>query len=300
MHRVAEWLAASFWNSALAAAAGITVAAPLAGAVVVFRTLIAGPREGMAIAIVAMSGLLGVQAISSSLFGHVDPAMLETRRLVLIVPVLAVAAGIVIRATSSLKLVVQLSVLVGALIVGVLVVAELPLERYFSSVLASLETLGFEQPKASGQITEADVAAVMRSFLAWVAVFGVWLGLLLSVVIGNGLAGLSRPEQEIERFRELSFGRVIAGLLALLCLVASVSASLAWVAMAVFVLTTFIVAGLALAHWFSARTGTAAWTWLAYLALVLPVVNVVGIFGLAVLGYCDAWFDFRKRLAPKR
>ncbi len=297
MRRVAEWLAASFWNSALAAAASIAIVPPLASAVVVFRTLVGGPRQGMATAVFAMSALVGIQALSASMSGTLDPAATETRRLVLLMPVLAVGCGLLLSTTRSLKLVVQLTVLAGAVLVGALIFMSVPLEVYFKSVLDSLETLGIlDFPEPSETLSAASVLLAKRSLLALCAVSGVWIALMLSMVLGNALSGLLSRDFAAGEFRDLSYGRVIAGLLAVLCLAASFSVSAVWVAAAMFVLVTFAVAGLAFAHWFAARQGNPVWVWVAYIAL-LPGLNVVGGIVLAVLGYFDAWFDLRRRMA---
>ena len=101
------------------------------------------------------------------------------------------------------------------------------------------------------------------------------------------------------RFRDLNFGRVIAFTLALASMLAFVIDA-AWLQNVSFVMfVMFMLQGLAIVHWFRAEAmlpGVAVVT----MYVLLPFLQVLLVMVLALIGYTDAWFDFRRRLKKRK
>ena len=115
----------------------------------------------------------------------------------------------------------------------------------------------------------------------------------------HGLAVVQRmPGQEGQfgRFRDVSFGRVLAIVMAVVSVLAMVSGA-AWLQNIPFLLfAVFWIQGLAIAHWLRGEGRIPGFV-LAMVYVLLPLLNIVMILGLAIAGYADAWFGYRKRLA---
>ena len=70
----------------------------------------------------------------------------------------------------------------------------------------------------------------------------------------------------------------------------------AWLSNIAFVMfVVFWIQGLAIVHWMHAE-GTLPLAAVVSVYILLPLLQVLLITALAVLGYMDAWFDFRRRL----
>jgi uncharacterized protein YybS (DUF2232 family) len=97
------------------------------------------------------------------------------------------------------------------------------------------------------------------------------------------------------RFRNLNFGRVIAFTLALLSLLAFV-VDVTWLSNLAFVMfVVFWIQGLAIVHWMHAE-GLLPLAAVIAVYILLPLLQVLLITALAIFGYMDAWFDFRRRI----
>jgi hypothetical protein len=60
----------------------------------------------------------------------------------------------------------------------------------------------------------------------------------------------------------------------------------------------FWLQGLAIAHWLRAEGRMPGFA-LVLVYVLLPVLNFLVIVGLAVAGYVDAWFSYRRRVPGK-
>ena len=67
---------------------------------------------------------------------------------------------------------------------------------------------------------------------------------------------------------------------------------------AFFMFAAFWFQGLALLHWLH-RAGRITAGVVAVAYVLLPLLNVLLVIALAVAGYVDAWFDYRRRLRPQ-
>jgi hypothetical protein len=101
------------------------------------------------------------------------------------------------------------------------------------------------------------------------------------------------------RFSDLNFGRVIALIMALLSLLAFVSGA-AWLQSVAFVVfAVFCLQGLAVVHWLHS-VGKLPLLVVIMTYVLMPFLHVFLIMALAVLGYMDAWFTFRRRVAKQQ
>ena len=97
-------------------------------------------------------------------------------------------------------------------------------------------------------------------------------------------------------FRDLSFGRVIAVVMAICSIVALLSGAI-WLQNLAFVLfAVFWLQGLAIIHWLHGHKMLPAFAVVVVYVLLLPLSAVV-VIALSVLGYIDAWFRLRRKAA---
>ncbi|MGB5258584.1 MAG: DUF2232 domain-containing protein, partial [Woeseiaceae bacterium] len=118
------------------------------------------------------------------------------------------------------------------------------------------------------------------------------VGLLLGYALYRRLPG---ETGEFGRFRDLNLGRVIAVVMALTSLLAFV-VDAAWLQNLAFMLfVVFWIQGLSIVHWMHAQ-GTLPLAAVIAVYALLPFLQVLLMTALAVLGYTDAWFSFRRRM----
>jgi hypothetical protein len=138
---------------------------------------------------------------------------------------------------------------------------------------------------------QADIAPQMTMLF----VFFSWSLYVLVLLLGYALYQcLPGQEGVFGRFRDLNFGRVLASILAVTSVLALFTGA-AWLQNVAFVVfTIFWIQGLAWLHWLRAHGRLPVFVLIAAYAL-LPVLNVVLIVAFAVVGYTDAWFDYRAK-----
>ncbi len=139
------------------------------------------------------------------------------------------------------------------------------------------------------ELLTAEVMTVSAVLAFWVLYT---VGLLLGYAIYQRL-----PQEtgDFGRFRDLSFGRVIASAMALTSLLAFVI-DVTWLQNLAFMLfVVFWMQGLAIVHWLHTKGQLPLLAVVAVYAL-LPFLQVLLMTVLAVIGYTDAWFGFRGRI----
>lgn len=294
MQAVAAWLVARPLNSILALAATLSLAwlSFLSGAVIALLALHKGMRRAALEAVVAG----GLTAVVGALLQI--PLGVTLQGVVTIwLPALLLVTVLV--TTRSLTLTAQLAYIfaVAAMALFFIVVSE-PV-AFWRDVLARLSELWREM----GLTEQADMLAMEQEAIAgqmtMVAVLMGWSVSMVSVVLGYKLYRLlpGNPT-EFGRFRDLNFGRVLALAMAL----ASVAALLAgWSSLqniAFVMFAMFWLQGLAIAHWSHAQ-GFLPTFGLAAVYVLSPILNLIMLMGLALTGYIDAWFGFRRLPAAK-
>jgi uncharacterized protein YybS (DUF2232 family) len=161
---------------------------------------------------------------------------------------------------------------------------------FWEPVLASMEKLVLE----SG--LELNTELLTAEIMTLSATFAFWLLFIAALLLGYGLCNKLPGKAGLYGwFRDLSFGRVIASMMAIASLLALV-VDAAWLQNIAFILfVVFWIQGLAIVHWLHAQQILPLGAVIAVYVL-LPLLQVLLLTGLGILGYMDAWFDFRRRM----
>jgi hypothetical protein len=189
----------------------------------------------------------------------------------------------------SLTLTMQVSVIITALaLVGFYVVVVDPVAFWQPYITTMAEIVKQNNLQLNTELLSAEVMTVSAVLAFWVLYS---VGLLLGYALYKGLP---QETANFGRFRDLSFGRVIAFTMASTSLLAFV-VDAAWLQNLAFVLfVVFWMQGLAIVHWLHGQGQLPLAAVIAVYAL-LPFLQVLLMTALAVFGYTDAWFDFRRR-----
>lgn len=293
MQALAAWLVARPLNATLALAATSTpVLGFLSSALIVLLVL----RQGVRLTAIEAMFAAGLLAGVSLLFGSPVPVAI-TVALVFWVPAMLLA--VVLGATRSLTLTLQLSVI--ATVVCVLafriVVAD-PVAFWEPHVEVLFESWRQQSALELGDLVaggQMEVAAQATMIVAAV----LWSIYAATFVLGYLLyRQLPGEPARYGRFRELNFGRVIALAMALASVAAVVSGT-GWLQDTAFVMfAVFWLQGLALVHWMHGQSLLPLFAVVGvYVLMLLPVLSAMMLTALAVTGYIDAWFRLR-RLRP--
>lgn len=142
---------------------------------------------------------------------------------------------------------------------------------------------------------QLDTAMLTAEIMTISAVLVFWLLFTGALLLGYGLyCRLPNETVNYGRFRDLNFGRVIALSLALASVLAF-ALDATWlqnVAFIVFVM--FTMQGLAIVHWLHSE-GMLPKIAVVSMYVLLPLLQVLLVMVLALIGYTDAWFGFRRR-----
>lgn len=290
MQPVAAWLVARPQNGVLGLAG--TILLPLSpvisGAVMTLLVMQSSLRVS-ALQALAAAAILSVTALLAKV--PLDQVMVNAAGTWLPAAFLAVMMG----RWRSLTLTLQASAIIalGATLAFFVVLGD-PTE-YWDGVVSSLEEIF----RNNGLREQADLLAARRSVIVpqmtMLFVFFSWSLYVLVLLLGYALFQ-SLPDKDgvFGRFRDLNFGRVLALTLAIASLLALATGA-AWLQNVAFVtFAVFWLQGLALLHWLRAQGRIPFFVLVAAYAL-LPVLNVILIVTFAVVGYTDAWFNYRLR-----
>jgi hypothetical protein len=282
---LAAWLVARPQNAVLGLAATLLLPLPqlTSGVIMVLLVLAQGIRLA-AIEAMAAAALL---IVVSLLFG-VSIASIVTLMAGTWIPVLVLA--LLLRRTRSLALTMQITVIFAVVaMVGFYLVVTDPVAFWQPYLTAMSEFARQNSLELNTELLNAEIMTVSATLAFWMLYV---TGLLLGYGLANGLPGQAG---RYGWFRDLSFGRVIASIMAIASLLALV-VDVDWVQNVAFVLfVVFWVQGLAIVHWVHAQQMLPLGAVVAIYVL-LPFLQVLLITGLGILGYMDAWFEFRRRM----
>jgi hypothetical protein len=292
---LAAWLVARPQNAVIALAA--TLLLPLlqmvSGVIMVLLVLKQGARIAVLEGAVAGVILALVALVTGSSLIQIVVATLSTWA-----P--AIMLALVLQATRSLTLTLQVSVLVAALaVVGFYIVID-DMVAYWDPVMTVLlEWTRGNNLQEQAQLMESD-PVMTANMLTMAIVLSSWMLYTVYLVFGYWLYRLIPGESgDYGRFSDLNFGRVIALIMALLSLLAFVTGA-AWLQSVAFVLfAVFWLQGLAVVHWLHS-VGNLPLLVVIMTYVLLPFLHVFLIMALAVLGYTDAWFTFRRRVVKQQ
>lgn len=295
MQRLVQWLVSRPLHGILALAATISLAwfSFLSGAVLVLLILHKGIREALfdvagAAVLMVVVGVIAQLPLTTVLTGAFAiwlPALL---------------LGLLLVKTRSLTLTLQVSVLVAvAGLIGFFVIADDPIAFWHAVLGNVIETwrgMGLNEQAALLEAERDTIAAQMTM----VAVITSWTVHVAACALGYKLfRQLPGEIAPYGRFRDLNFGRVIAFIMAVTSMAALVSGAV-WMQNLAFVMfAIFWLQGLAIVHWLHGASLLPTFGLVAVYVL-MPFLNVILLMGLALTGYIDAWFGFRRTRAASR
>ena len=207
----------------------------------------------------------------------------------------AFVLAVLARHWRSMTLALQVSVICAlAVTVGFFVVLGDPAGYWNETIAVSIELA-----RDAGLHEQADMLSESQPLIVpqmtMLFVFMAWTFYVLVALAGYALfQALPGRRGAYGRFSDLNLGRVLATVMA----VSSVGAVLTgwvWLQNLGFVaFAVFWLQGLAILHWLHAAQRLPVFVVIMVYAL-LPFLNVLLVMAFAVLGYMDAWFDFRAR-----
>ncbi len=300
MKGVAAWLVARPQNAVVVLAATIAFGtvpplahfAALSGIVLIMLVL----HEGVRTAVVKVV-FAGIVAAGAGLLVGVAPVLVAGAAASVWLPSLLLSVLLV--TTRSLTLTLQLSVIIAVSVMLAFFVAVGNPAEFWLMILDPM----IEVWREVGQDELADLVEPQKetfaAYATMVAVMASWILQASSLVLGYALyKQLPDETANYGRFQDLSFGRVIALTMAVAS-VASMVVDAVWLQSLAFVLfAAFFLQGLAVVHWMYARGVLQLFGLVATYALML----IAGWFvlpALAIFGYTDAWFDFRRTLRQR-
>ena len=285
MQAIATWLLARPHNAVFALV--VTLLLPpapqlISGAVLVLLVLGQGTRLAVIEACVAAAVLAVMSLLLERSLASVIVLTAGTW-----VPVGLLAISLV--AMRSLTLTLQVSV-----------IAAVAAMLFFK--IAVPDAAAFWQPYLDEMVRivrengmQLDTAMLTAEIMTISAVLVFWLLFTGALLLGYGLyCRLPNETVNYGRFRDLNFGRVIALSLALASVLAF-ALDATWlqnVAFIVFVM--FTMQGLAIVHWLHSE-GMLPKIAVVSMYVLLPLLQVLLVMVLALIGYTDAWFGFRRR-----
>ena len=288
MQALAAWLVARPQNALIGLA--VTLLFPLPGLLGVVSTMIVvllimthGWKRAAIQVAVAGAIILAV----ALLVGFAVPAVTE---LMMLFWAPALLLGGLLQASRSLTLTMQVSVIMAIVALTAFYVVVPDAVAFWEPRVAEAA----EAMKASG--FELNMELLDLEYMTVSAVLMGWTIGTTGFLLGYGVyRRLPMETAEYGRFRDLNFGRVIASAVALVALLAIV-VDAAWlknVAPVMFVI--FWLQGLAIVHYMHAQQLIPIHALVAVYVLV-PLLQVLMVTVLAIVGYMDAWFDFRRRM----
>lgn len=285
MQAIAKWLVARPHNAVLGLAVTLLLPAPqlTSGAIMVLLILVQGIRLAVIEAIVAAP----VLAVAFVLFGGTLASVIVLMA-VTWVPVTLLAVSLVTMRSLTLTLQMTVIVAVAALLVFQIAVPDPTAfwQPYLDIMAAVIRENGLQ---LDTELLTADVMTIS-------AVLVFWMLYTVALLIGYWLyQQLPGEVHDFGRFRDLNFGRVIAFTMLLASLLALVIDA-TWLQNVAFVtFVMFMMQGLAIIHWLHGE-GILPVAALVAVYVLLPFLQVLLVMVLALIGYADAWFGFRRRM----
>jgi hypothetical protein len=282
---LAKWLLARPHNAVLALALTLILPAPqlTSGAVMVLLVLAQGPRFAVIEASVAAALLVVMSLLLGGSLASVIGLTAGTW-----VPALLLAISLVTMRSLTLTLQVSVIVAVAALLLFQVAVPDPAAfwQPYLDVMVAVVRENGLE---LDTELLTAEVMTISAVLVFWMLFTG-------ALLLGYGLyRRLPVETVNYGRFRDLNFGRVIAFTMALVSLLALVIGATWLQNVAFIVFVMFMMQGLAIVHWLRSE-GMLPNVAVVAVYVLLPFLQVLLVMVLALIGYTDAWFGFRRRL----
>ena len=294
MQPIAAWLVARPLNSGI----GLAVSLMLVPVMPLFL-LISGVvmahivlTSGMRLAVIEGFGAAMALALVALLLGV--PVSAAIANAVIAWAPVVVLAGVA-RNLRSLTLTLQVSVIVSVIVIVAFFVTLGDPTQYWNDVISESIALFRE----AGATEYADWLTQSRSVIVpqmtMLFVFVGWSMYTFVFLMGYALFQCLPGKAALYgRFCDLNYGRVLAGIMAVTSVLAVLIGS-AWLQNVAFlILVTFWLQGLAILHWLHAEKKVPVLVLIAIYVLMVPLIGILMI-AFSVLGYLDAWFNFRAR-----
>lgn len=292
MRPIAAWLVARPWNAVLGLAGSLLlpfahIISGIVMALLVFKhgAALAAMQAAIAAALLSLISLLVTAPVSPVL----------TNALATWLPVAVLV--VLVRSWRSLTLTLQVCAIVAlAATLAFYAVLGDPTAFWTDALVGFSESLREIGLDRHAQVI-SEQHAIIAPQMTVLAVLFTWSFYAIVLLLGYALyRTLPDVSDAFGRFRDLNFGRVLALTMALASVVALLTGAVwlqdfAFVAFAVFWLQ-----GLAIVHWLHAQKRLPLFVVLLVYALI-PFLNALMVMALAVVGYIDAWFEFRSRKA---
>ena len=293
MQSVATWLVARPHNAVLALAA--TLLLPVlhifSGAIIVLIVLQRGLRPA-----VLQGAIAGLLLVAVAFMVQAPAAQVAISITATLVPSVLLA-WLLLRSRS---LTLQVTAIVAGLAMLVFQLAVDDLVAYWQPVIEVLEEWARNNNlQMQGQllVAEPELAAEMMTLAA---VLTRWMLYTIYLLFGYQLySALPVQTGNFGRFCDLTFGRVIALIMALASVIGFAAGSQLLQDVAIVLFAIFWFQGLAIVHWLHVEGHVPFFVVVATYVLML-VLHVFLILALAVLGYTDAWFGYRRRSAKQQ
>jgi len=262
-------------------------------AVVALVVLRNGVREGL---LVVVLGGVALAILGMLIFGQ--PASLTIAGMLLWLPMLILAE--VLRATRSLRLVIEVAVVLGALLIGVQYLVLDDVVKFWSGILEEYSA----QMMDANVVSDADRKAMVAEMAPWMpgGMGAAWfLQLALSLFLARSWqASLYNPGGFAEELRQLRLGRWLLILVPVLLVAGSLSEAPGLVSQLALVgMAAFFLQGVALVHGlvqeFKANQG-----WLIGFYLLLVIGMPASFTAVSAAGFADGWLNFRARVRARK
>jgi hypothetical protein len=289
---IAAWLVARPLNGGIGLA--MTLLLPFPMSFLVGGTVMAHIVFSHGLRLAAMEGLAaGATLALLALVLSASVGQVGANAVIAWVPVV-VLAGLA-RRLRSMTLTLQVSVMIAVAAVLVFFVVLGDPTDYWNEIVT--ESVAFF--RAAGAIEYADWLAESRSIIVpqmtMLMVFVGWSIYTLVLLLGYALFQ-SLPEKTAVygRYCDLNFGRVLAAIMAVASVLAVATGSVWLQNVSFLILVTFWLQGLAILHWLHVEKHLPGFVLVATYVLMVPLIGILMI-AFSVLGYLDAWFNFRAR-----
>jgi len=265
----------------------------ISGALMVAIVLALGVQQ----AVLKGGAAVALLAVLFLAIGNSVPNMV-TNALVAWLPVMLLA--VFMRRTRSMTLTLQVSVIIAVLVtLGFYAVLDEP-SQFWAAQLEQLSVLFAELGLADQAALLKEQSDMLAPQMTMLFVLVTWSMFVLVLALGYALyQSLPDNKARFGRFCDLNLGRVLALMMAVTSLLALLTGA-DWLQDTAFVMfAVFWVQGLAMLHWLQTDGPLPVLALVAIYAL-LPVLNALLLTALAVLGYTDAWFDYRVRARARK
>jgi hypothetical protein len=291
---LAAWLVARPQNAVMALAATLLlpVLQIFSGIFMVMLVLKQGVRLAITEGVIAL-GLLALVYLLSGL------PVLQVASLALLTWAPAVLLAATLRVTRSLALTMQVSALVAAVaVLGFHLFVDDLLVFWEPTISFALEWLRSSDLREQVQVIESNPAQMAHA-MTIASVVGGWTMSVVYLLFGYRYS-IATPEEtgKFGRFCDLNFGRVIAFAMAVASLLAFATGMVWLQSVAIVLFAVFWLQGLAVIHWMFVD-GELPLFVVIMTYLLLPFLQVFLVMALAVVGFTDAWFRYRRRVVVR-